>query len=158
MIQSLSSSLNVDASRFLASTFRNSKHEPKGRSWCYKEKVLAVTILKCSPRSCAFLRSLFPLLSRRNLQSLLNTVQFRTDINAHVFSVLNDNVQTMSDKDRVCCLMFDEISVRRPLHFNQRTDCIEGFEDLEAMAKQAISQIMPWSSCSVVYVRGGSNQ
>jgi len=29
---------------------------------------------------------------------------------------------------------------------------------LEAMAGQAILKIMPWSSCSVVYVRGGSNQ
>jgi hypothetical protein len=144
----LSSSLKVGTSRFLASTFRNSKHEPKGRSWSYKENVLAVAILKCSPRSCAFLRSLFPLPSRRNLQSLLNTVQFRTDINAHVFSVLKDNVQTMSDKDHVCvcvvsCLM--RLSIRQSLHFNQRTDCIEGFEDLEAMVEQAISQIMLWS-------------
>jgi hypothetical protein len=26
--------------------------------------------------------------------------------------------------------MFDEISLREHLHFNQKTDCIEGFEDL----------------------------
>ena len=92
LIQSLSSSLNVDSSRFLASIARNSKHEPKGRRWSYKEKVLAVSIPKCSPRSYTFLRSLFPLPSRRTLQSLLNTVQFGTGNNAHVFSVLKDNV------------------------------------------------------------------
>jgi len=39
LIQSLSSSLNVDTSRFLATIFRNSKHDPKCRSWSYKEKV-----------------------------------------------------------------------------------------------------------------------
>jgi hypothetical protein len=50
----------------LASIVRNSKHEPKA-------KVLAVCILKCSPRSKAFLWSLFPLPSRRTLQSLLNS-------------------------------------------------------------------------------------
>jgi len=92
LIQSLSSSLNVDTSRFLASVVRNSKHEPNGRSWIYKEKVLTVSVLKCSPRSNTFLWSLFPLPSRRTLQSLLNTVQCRTSINAHVFSILNDNV------------------------------------------------------------------
>jgi hypothetical protein len=54
--------------------------------------------------------------------------------------------------------MLDEMSIRQHLHFNQKTDCIEGFEDLEARAGQAISQIMPWSSWSVVYVTGGSNQ
>ena len=129
LIQSLSSALNMDSLRFLASIVRNSNHEPKGRRWSYKEKVLAVSILKCSPRSYTFLWSLFPVTSRRTLQSLLNTVQFGTGINAHVFSVLNSNVQTMSDKDRMCCLMFDEMSVREHLHFNQKIDCIEGFED-----------------------------
>ena len=92
LIQSLSSSLNVDTWRFLASVVRNSKHEHKGRRWSFKEKVLAVCILKRSPRSCAFLWSLFPLPSRRTLQSLQNTVQFRTGINAHVLSVLKNNV------------------------------------------------------------------
>ena len=128
--QSLSSTLNVNTSRFLAFIVRNSKHEPQGRSWSYKENVLAVSILMCSPRSYAFLQSLFSLSSRRTLQSLLNTVQFRTGINAHVFSVLKENVQTMSDKDRACCLMFDKMSIREHLHFNQKIDCIEGFEDL----------------------------
>ena len=130
LIQSLSSSLNVDTSRFLASIVRNSKHEPKGRRWSYKEKVLALSILKRSPRSYTFLRSLFPLPSRRSLQSLLNTVQFKTGINAHVFSVLMDHVQTMSDIDRICCLMLDEMSIREHLHFNQKTGCIDGYEDL----------------------------
>ena len=50
LIQSLSSSLNEDTSKFLASIVRNSKHEPKGRRWSYKEKVLAVSILKRSPQ------------------------------------------------------------------------------------------------------------
>jgi hypothetical protein len=91
-----------------------------------------LSIVKRSPRSYAFLRSLFPLPSRRTLQSLLNNVQFRTGINAHVFSVLKDNVQTMSDKDHLCCLMFDEMSFREHLRFNQKIDCIEGFEDLRS--------------------------
>ena len=47
-----------------------------------------------------------------------------------MFSVLKVNVQTMSDKDRMCCLMFHEMSIREHLHFNQKNDCIEGFEDL----------------------------
>ncbi|PNF26456.1 hypothetical protein B7P43_G16258 [Cryptotermes secundus] len=35
----------------------------------------------------------------------------------------------MSGRDRYCCLMFDEMSIRENLHFNQKFDCIEGFED-----------------------------
>jgi len=73
LIQSLSSSLNVDTSRFLASVVRNRKHEPKCRRWSSKEKVLAVSILKFIPGFYAILQSLFPLPSRRTLHSLLNT-------------------------------------------------------------------------------------
>ena len=51
-------------------------------------------------------------------------------INAHAFSVLKDSVQTMSDKDCVCCLMFGKMSIRVYMHFNQKIDCIEGSEDL----------------------------
>ena len=122
-----------------------------------RKKVLAVSFLKRSPRSYTFLQSLFPLPSRRRLQSLLNTFQFGTGINANVFSVLKDNVQIMSDKDCMCCLMFDEMSIREHLHFSQKT-VLKALRTLEDTAGQAISQIMPWSSCSVVYVKGGNNQ
>ena len=41
-----------------------------------------------------------------------------------------DHVQTMSDIDRICCLMLDEMSIREHLHFNQKTGCIDGYEEL----------------------------
>ena len=38
----------------------------------------------------------------------------------------------MSNGDNVCCLMFDEMSIRENLHFHQKFGCIDGFEDLES--------------------------
>jgi len=38
-------------------------------------------------------------------------------------------VQTVSDKTHVCCVMFDEKSIREHLRFNQKFGCIEDFED-----------------------------
>jgi hypothetical protein len=38
----------------------------------------------------------------------------------------------MSDEDRVCCLVFDEMSVRENVHYSQKFGCIEGFDDLES--------------------------
>ena len=37
---------------------------------------------------------------------------------------------TDNDGYNVCCLMFDEMSIRENLHFNQKFGCIHGFEDL----------------------------
>jgi len=46
LIQALSSPLNVQTSRFLASIIRNSRHKPDGRRWSFSEKVSALSLLK----------------------------------------------------------------------------------------------------------------
>ena len=130
LIQALSSSLTVPTSTFLASFFRNIRQKPEGRRWSLKENVLALSLLKHSPKSYTFLRSLFPLPSRRCLQSIRNTVRFRMGISAHVLNTLKHTLQIMSDGNNVCCPMFDEMSIRENLHFNQKFGCIDDFEDL----------------------------
>ena len=123
-----------------------------------RKKVLAVSFLKRSPRSYTFLQSLFPLPSRRSLQSLLNTFQLGLALTpmclvysrtmyrqcliktARVVSCL-----TRCQSDSIC------ISIRR-------LTVLKAMRTLEDTAGQAISQVMPWSSCSMVYVKGGSNQ
>jgi hypothetical protein len=81
LMQKISKSLNAEAVRLLAAIFRNSKHKPRGRRWNFEEKILALSLLKRSRKCYTLLRALFPLPSGRTLQSLLNTVQFRTGIN-----------------------------------------------------------------------------
>jgi len=39
-------------------------------------------------------------------------------------------MQKISEKDRYCCLLFDEMSIRENVRFNQKFNCIEEFEDL----------------------------
>ena len=85
LMQEISNSLNAEAVRLLAAIIRNSRHKPRGRRWNFEEKILALSLLKRSPMSCVLLQTLFPLLSGRNLQYLLNTVHLRTGMNNHVF-------------------------------------------------------------------------
>ena len=125
----ISTYLNAAGIRLLKGIFRNSKRKPKGRRWNFEDKMLALSLLKRSPKSYSFLRLLLPLPSRRTLQSVLNTIHFAAGINAHVFSALQHSLQKMSDRDRYCCLLFDEMSIRENVRFNQKLDCIEGFED-----------------------------
>jgi hypothetical protein len=67
LMDNLSSSFSVEAVRFLAVIFRNSRHRPKGRRWNFDEKVSALSLLKHSPKFCILLRTLLPLSSRRSL-------------------------------------------------------------------------------------------
>ena len=115
-------------SGFLKDIFRNSVRKPKGRRWNFEDKMLALSLLKCSPKSFSFLWVLLPLPYRRTLQSVLGIVHFAAGINAHVFGALQHSLQNMSDRDQYYCLLFDEVSVRGNVHINQKHDCIEGFE------------------------------
>jgi hypothetical protein len=134
-MQEISKSLNAEAVRLLAAIIRNSRYKPRGRRWNFEEKILALSLLKRSPKSYILLQTLFPLPSGCTLQSLLNTVPFRTGINTHVFYALRHSMQKMSEKDRYCCLFFDEMSIRDNVWINQKFDCVEGFEDIGSQGR-----------------------
>ena len=136
LMQETSNCLNAEAVRLLAAIIRNIRHTPRGRRWNCEEKILAVSLMKRSPKSYVLLQTSFSLQSGRILQSLLNTVHFRTGINNHVFDALRYSVQKMSEKNRYCCLLFDEMSIRGNVWFNQKFDCIEGYEDLRSQGRK----------------------
>jgi hypothetical protein len=105
----------------LKGIFRNSKCTPKGRRWNFEDKMLALSLLKRSPKSYSFLRLLLPLPSRRTLQSVLSTVHFAASINAHVFGALQHSLQKMSNRDWYCCLLFNVMSERMSVSIRRLT-------------------------------------
>jgi hypothetical protein len=126
LMQEISNSLNAEAVRLLSAIIRNSRYKPRGRRWNFEEKMLALSLLKHSPKSYVLLQTLFLLPSGLSLQSLLNTVHFKTGISNHVFDALCHSVQKMSEKDQYGCLLFDEMSIRENVWFSQKFDCVEG--------------------------------
>jgi len=97
--------------------------------------VLCRCRVKHTPKSHILLQTLFPLPSGCTLQSLLNTIPFRAGINTNGFVALRHSLQKMSEKDQYCFLLFDEMSIRGNVWFNQKFDCIEGFEDLGSQGR-----------------------
>jgi hypothetical protein len=74
LMEDISSSLNAEGIGLLEGIFGNNKHKPKGRRWNFEDKILALSVLKRSPKSYFFLRVLLPLPSRCTSQSLLSIV------------------------------------------------------------------------------------
>ena len=128
-MEDISISLNAEGISFLKGIFRNSKCKPKYRRWDFEDKMLALSLLKRSPKFYSFLWVLLPLPSRCTLQSILSTVHLAAGINAHLLGELQHCLQKMSDRDWYCCLSFDEMCIRDNVHFSQKLICIEGFED-----------------------------
>jgi hypothetical protein len=130
---------------------------PRGRRWNFEEKILALSLLKHGPTSHILLQTLFPLPSGRTLQSLLNTVHFRAGINTHVFYALRHSLQKMSEKDRYCCLLFDEMSIREN-GLIRNLIALQDIRILEVRAERARLQIVLYFSWSVVCIQSGSSQ
>jgi hypothetical protein len=118
--------------------------------------MLALSLPKCSPKSYSFLQVLLPLPTTPTLQSILRTFLFVAGINAHLFGALHHTLQNMCDRDQYCCLLFDEMSFGENVHFSQKLDCIEAFEDCGKARTCNIAShalVLCWSTSKVEATR-----
>jgi hypothetical protein len=61
LMDDISASLNAEIVRLLKDIFRNSKHKPKDRRWNFEDTLLALSLLKHSPKSYSFLQAMLSL-------------------------------------------------------------------------------------------------
>jgi len=116
-----------------------------GGKWSFKGKAWPQSTLKCGPKLCTFLQSLFPQPSRQTLKTILNTIRFRTVINAYVLSILKHTLQIEFDRQGICCIRFDGMSESSCISVRSLA-VMRSFRVLENMTGQALLQIMPWIS------------
>lgn len=113
----------------LQSQLRNCPKKPKGRRYTFDEKILALVMFKKSPACYRLLRRMFTLPCQSSLNKLLNRIPLKCGINNHIFATLKEMSQKQSDEDNICILSFDEMSIRRHLWYDQKSDQIQGFQD-----------------------------
>lgn len=81
-------------------------------------------------RAYISLRSVFKdLPSIQTLQSVLNRLPISARLNPLILRHLENIAPKMSDKDKVCILMWDEVSIQPKISYDIRKDIICGFED-----------------------------
>ncbi|XP_063221714.1 transposable element P transposase isoform X2 [Bacillus rossius redtenbacheri] len=115
---------------FIMSQIRTQKHKPKGRRFTLNDKIFALSVLKQSPKGYKLLSKYFSLPSKRLLNNLLQKLDFKPGINMRVMAHLKETVTKLNQKDRYCCLMFDEMSLHPNIQYGESVDRIEGFQDL----------------------------
>lgn len=84
---------------------------------------------KQSGASYKLLSKLFVLPSSKTLKCLLQSVSIQAGINKFIFEHLRQHVEQMNEKDKLCVLMWDEMSLEANLQYNEINDNIVGFED-----------------------------
>ncbi len=152
VVKAVSTYIEEPALTFFASQLRNSSQrcKAKGRRWTYKDKVIALSLYHQSPRAYQFCSRIFTLPSVSSLRKWLSNVEVRPGFPPKVFELLRDKVAVMTEKNKLCVITFDEMSLRAGLSYNITEDAVEGFEDFGSLGKTS----KPANHALVFMVRG----
>lgn len=120
----------VDNCMFAQCTNRNNITE-RGQRYDAKQKAFALTLYKTMGKHAyTSLRSIFKQIpSIQTLQSVLHRIPLFPGLNSFILRHLESLAPNMSVKEKVCILIWDEISVQPKLTYDSRKDIICGFED-----------------------------
>lgn len=121
--------LNKTSSDFVISQLKQQSKTPRGRRYSLDEKILALALLKQSPKGYKFCRSIFALPSKKTLNSVLQHIPFETGINEAIFKQLKIIIEKLKTSDRHCTIVFDEISLEPSLHYDKKNDKFDGIQD-----------------------------
>ena len=75
------------------------------------------------------LRSVFSLPSIRTLKTDMQALNITVGFNDCAIKALKEKVSTMSEKDKIVAIIFDEMSMKESVSYNIELDCVEGFEN-----------------------------
>ncbi|CAH2989328.1 unnamed protein product [Chilo suppressalis] len=125
MIENCSSSAKI----IMEMQWRENRKKGKGRRFTMQEKILSLCILKQSPKAYNFFRKIFILPAPQTLVKLVQSLNLRPGLNKNIFAQLKKKAQSMKVEEKLCVLLFDEISLKAHLSFNQKKDKVTGFVD-----------------------------
>ena len=90
----------------------------KRKRWSKNMKLYCLSLYYKSPSAYRFLRNTFSIPCVRTLQRIFDKFQIDCGFSADLLSVLKKRVSTMSEKDRLCNVCIDEMSLKCGLHYN----------------------------------------
>lgn len=107
--------------------FREINKKDKGRRFSLDEKIASLSIFKQSPKCYRFIRKIFILPAPQTLIKLINEANVKPGINQNIFQQIKGAVAKLKIEDRLCIILFDEVSLKANLTYNERRDHVIGF-------------------------------
>ncbi|KAB0800837.1 hypothetical protein PPYR_06576 [Photinus pyralis] len=127
--QKIMSQVNNYTHQFILSQIRNQERALKCRRYTLEDKILALSLYKASGKGYRLLSKIFALPHPRTLSKLLQKIPLQPGINEIIFKSLQENIRGMKKDDKICILMFDEMSIDVNVYYNRHNDIIVGIED-----------------------------
>lgn len=102
------------------------------RAWTLQEKEFAIKLFYKSPAAYKFLRNeeKIVLPSVSTIQKWIGKSKFKPAINSRLLKQIELKTASMTEKEKFCSIVFDEMSIKKFIEYSKVLDVIEGFEDL----------------------------
>ena len=126
---------------FFRTQLLNSVKHKKGRRYEAYERKFALALFYHSPKAYRFLQSFFILPSVSTVHLWLK-VCLNSGWSKHTLAVLNKRAEALPKEETLCGIVFDAMSLKESLHFDQASDSIIGREDFGEQAKVLSKQTM----------------
>lgn len=108
-------------------------HKRNSRSsWTLAEKNFAINLYYKSPATYKFLSNNQQIIlpGVTTLQRWIGKSKFCPGFNSLWLKQIKNKLNTMSDDEKYCVLIFDEMKIKSFLEYSKYLDMVEGFEDL----------------------------
>lgn len=105
------------------------------RRFTMDEKLMALIIMKQSPKCYKLLETMFALPNKRTLHRLSEKISMKPGLNPQVFEHIQNTVKHWGRQQKICSIVFDEIALTPYLTYNEKNDLIHGFVDVAGERK-----------------------
>ncbi|KAL4136255.1 hypothetical protein QTP88_007806 [Uroleucon formosanum] len=101
-------------------------------SWTLPEKNFAINLYYKSPATYKFLRNNQQIIlpGETTLRRWIGKSKFCPGFNSFWLKQIKIKLDTMSDDEKYCVIIFDEMKIKSFLEYSKYLDMVEGFEDL----------------------------
>ena len=128
-LHSSESGLGVETFKFCVQKLMRKSRNGNGTRYTSEEKMMCLALYKASGSAYPLLSKWFSLPCPRTMSRLLQNIPIFPGINEFVFTNLKICVEKMKLKDKLCCVMFDEIALQPHVEYKKYEDAFIGVEN-----------------------------
>jgi transposase-like protein len=121
--------LKGDSLQFVTLQLLMAQRHPKGRRYTDADKLQALALYNSGPKAYKHLANIFLLPSKVSLSNWLRNMKCSPGFHKESFNGLSERLKYMSNRDKNCTLLIDEISIKSNLQYDRHNDIIIGYED-----------------------------
>ena len=114
---------------FLATQIKLSGKNKYHFRYTIQEKSLFLSLFSASPKCYRLLKKIIHLPSVSTLQKMLQKLQFHPGFHQFTLNSLEAKCKHMSQADKQCVILMDEMSLKEAVHYNSSKDEVIGYED-----------------------------